>query len=315
MAKIKKVYQKQFTTVDNTILNDESVTWKAKGLFTYLWSKPDNWNYSVKEVSRHAKDGRDSTSDGVQELEAHGYLKREQIKKKGSFGSSVWTLSERPIFKKQIKNDKPTIPNTDNPLPEEPLTGNPSTDLPMTEKSSTENPALLNTDIQNTDSTNNGMTNKDDDDRVHARKDEQIRGEDPFTLASQANINVNSSLHLPIFVEFVQTLGKSVVCWAIRRTADNASHPNWQYLQTVLKNLEANSVRTVEQAEQLSEKHRQEQKLKQQGKSKYGKRPPINEPMPEWFKQQQEQEKQGKPDQGNWMDQLPDESEVPMPDD
>ena len=156
---------------------------------------------------------------------------------------------------------------------------------------------------------------KDDDDSVPARKDEQVRDEDPFTLASQANINVNSGLHLPIFVEFVQTLGKSVVCWAIRRTADNASHPNWQYLQTVLKNLEANSVRTVEQAEQLSEKHRQEQKLKQQGKSKYGKRPPINEPMPEWFKQQQEQEKQGKSDQGSWMDQLPDESEVPMPDD
>ncbi len=156
---------------------------------------------------------------------------------------------------------------------------------------------------------------KDDDDSVPARKDEQVRDEDPFTLASQANINVNSGLHLPIFVEFVQTLGKSVVCWAIRRTADNASHPNWQYLQTVLKNLEANSVRTVEQAEQLSEKHRQEQKLKQQGKSKYGKRPPINEPMPEWFKRQQEQGKQGKSDQGNWMDQLPDESEVPMPDD
>lgn len=50
-------------------------------------------------------------------------------------------------------------------------------------------------------------------------------------------------------------------------------------------------------------------------RQRYGKRPPINEPMPEWFKRQQEQEKQGKSDQGNWMDQLPDESEVPMPDD
>ncbi|MCH5384552.1 DnaD domain protein [Limosilactobacillus reuteri] len=156
---------------------------------------------------------------------------------------------------------------------------------------------------------------KDDDDSVPARKDEQVRDEDPFALASQANINVNSGLHLPIFVEFVQTLGEPVVCWAVRKTADSASHPNWQYLQTVLKNLEANSVRTVEQAEQLSEKHRQEQKLKQQGKPKYGKRAPINEPMPKCFKQQQEQGKQGKLDQGNWMDQLPDESEVPIPDD
>ncbi|WP_225417080.1 conserved phage C-terminal domain-containing protein [Limosilactobacillus reuteri] len=50
-------------------------------------------------------------------------------------------------------------------------------------------------------------------------------------------------------------------------------------------------------------------------RQRYGKRAPINEPMPERFKKQQEQEKQGKPDQGNWMDQLPDESEVPMQDD
>ncbi|MCD7138770.1 conserved phage C-terminal domain-containing protein [Limosilactobacillus balticus] len=47
-------------------------------------------------------------------------------------------------------------------------------------------------------------------------------------------------------------------------------------------------------------------------RQRYGKRAPINEPMPECFKHEQEQKEQ---DQGNWMDQLPDESEVPMPDD
>ncbi|MEY8295013.1 conserved phage C-terminal domain-containing protein [Limosilactobacillus caviae] len=45
-------------------------------------------------------------------------------------------------------------------------------------------------------------------------------------------------------------------------------------------------------------------------RQRYGKRAPINEPMPEWFKHEQEQKEQGEPDQGNWMDQLPDESEV-----
>ncbi|WP_225415508.1 conserved phage C-terminal domain-containing protein, partial [Limosilactobacillus reuteri] len=37
-------------------------------------------------------------------------------------------------------------------------------------------------------------------------------------------------------------------------------------------------------------------------RQRYGKRAPINEPMPEWFKKQQEQKEQGEPDQGNWMD-------------
>lgn len=45
-------------------------------------------------------------------------------------------------------------------------------------------------------------------------------------------------------------------------------------------------------------------------RQRYGKRAPINEPTPKWFKREQEQKEQGKPDQGNWMDQLPDESEV-----
>ena len=45
-------------------------------------------------------------------------------------------------------------------------------------------------------------------------------------------------------------------------------------------------------------------------RQRYGKRAPITEPTPEWFKREQEQKEQGEPDQGNWMDQLPDESEV-----
>lgn len=129
MPKIRKQYQKGFTTLDNTPLNDKSLTWKAKGLFVYLWSKPDDWDYRVTEVAKHSKDGIGSTSTGVTELEQAGYLKRKQKNENGVFGDSVWTLSERPIFK------------------------NPISDNPYTEKPYTQNRALLNTDKQNTDST------------------------------------------------------------------------------------------------------------------------------------------------------------------
>ena len=135
MPKIRKQYQKGFTTLDNTPLNDESLSWKAKGLFAYLWSKPDDWDYRVTEVARHATDGIGSTSTGVNELEQAGYLKRKQKNKNGVFGDSVWTLSEKPIFKK-------------------PITENPRSDNPITDKPYTENRLLLNTDELNTNSTN-----------------------------------------------------------------------------------------------------------------------------------------------------------------
>ena len=274
MAKIKKVYQKGFTTVDNTILNDEVASWKAKGLFTYLWSKPDNWNYSVKEVSKHAKDGRDSTSDGVQELEELGYLKREQKNEKGSFGSSVWTLSERPIFKNQAKTKKEETPKPDKSLTENPSTGNPSTDLSSSEKSSTENPALLNTDLLNTDITNNGVTNHE--------SPKAPKGDDPFRLAQELNINVSGGTHMPMFVSYIDRLGAELVCYALRKTNEQANNPGWRYLIAVLNRLESDGITTVQQAQE------QDAKRRQKNQQRYGhkKQGNLKEPLPDWFKDQ-----------------------------
>lgn len=315
MAKIKKVYQSRFTTVDNAILNDKLVSWKAKGLFTYLWSKPDNWNYSVKEVSKHAKDGRDSTSDGVQELEEHGYLKREQINAKGSFGSSVWTLSELPIFKKQGKNDKPATPNTDKPLTEKPMTGNPSTDLPMTEKSSTENPALLNTDIQNTDNTNKRLTNNG----VIKNKG-QAQPAQPSIAAQRREVveylNQKTGKHFKPNADgnkriIEPRLKEGYTVDEMKKVIDNMyslwhgvtfrnGEPGDNYLkpETLFRSSKIDGYLNATPSTANNQSQR------------YGKRAPINEPMPEWFKHEQEQKEQSKPDQGNWMDQLPDESEV-----
>lgn len=159
MPKIKKQYQSNFTTVDNTVSNDSSLSWKAKGLFQYLWSKPDNWNYTATEVSKHAKDGIDATSSGINELEEHGYLKRTQENKKGCFGGTAWTLSEKPIFKKKAKEPKREKPITENPESVKPSTGNPVPENPITENPRLLNTELLNTDIPNTELNNNGVSN------------------------------------------------------------------------------------------------------------------------------------------------------------
>lgn len=133
-------------------------------------------------------------------------------------------------------------------------------------------------------------TTRDDDDNARTRETDFSQTEDdPFTLASQANINVNSGYHMPIFVDFIDTLGSPVVCWAIRKTADSASHPNWSYLLSVMKDLEANSVRTVEQAEELSAQHRK-QTVKAHSRPRYGHQH-IEEPLPDWAKKQDKPKK------------------------
>ena len=83
------------------------------------------------------------------------------------------------------------------------------------------------------------------------------------------------------------------------------------FLSSIFNSWRQQHISTLEQAQKANENHEKNTYNQRQQRNYYRKRPPINEPMPEWFKRQQAQEKQGKSDQrGNWMDQLPDESEV-----
>lgn len=83
-----------------------------------------------------------------------------------------------------------------------------------------------------------------------------------------------------------------------------------RFLNSVFNSWQQQHITTLEEAKKANENHERNAYNSRQQRNNYRKRPPVNEPMPAWYKKQQEQEKQGKSDQGNWMDQLPDESEV-----
>lgn len=133
--KIKKVYQKRFTTVDNLVLNDTNLSWKAKGLFVYLWSQADEWNFYETEVVKHSIDGIASLKSGLKELEQQGYLKRQRKRDdKGQLKENEWFLSDNPMFE------------------------NPMLDNPMLENPMLENSTLTNTNNNNTNNNNNNIT-------------------------------------------------------------------------------------------------------------------------------------------------------------
>lgn len=233
MARIKKIKIKGFTIIDNDVINDDRMHLKALGLFAYMWSKPDDWQFYVSEIASHFKDGESAVSSAMKELMTLGYLKRTQNRKDGRFSNYDYVLRELPK-----RENYGSVPKGDFPKPEKPIPKKPNP----------ENRGLLNTDHTNTD-----HTNKDDDDQTV---------EDAFNLAQLAGINVNSGLNLPVFTDYIDRLGNELVCYAIRRTNDVAQHPSWSYLKTVLKSLEDNHVKTVEQAEKLSKKYGQSRKGK-----------------------------------------------------
>ena len=63
-----------FVQIDKNALQDERLSWKAKGLLAYLLSLPDDWQIYINELKNHAKDGRDSTRTAMNELIKFGYI-------------------------------------------------------------------------------------------------------------------------------------------------------------------------------------------------------------------------------------------------
>lgn len=122
MVRIRKEYSKGFTTTSNTIIRDERLTWKARGIFNYLWSMPNDWDFYAKEVAKHAKDGIHSLDSGLEELAKYGYLERTRLRdKKGRFGAPVWVLHDDPADVQKPKCDFPIL---DNPILEKPILEN-----------------------------------------------------------------------------------------------------------------------------------------------------------------------------------------------
>jgi predicted transcriptional regulator len=134
---------RNFTTVDNTGINDTRLSWKAKGLLVYLLSKPDDWQVYVSQLKTASKDGRDSTANGLEELVKFGYVKKEEKRaENGQFGYD-YEVYEQPIKVEKGNTD------TDKPLRK---TRNGKTVTENTELLNTERPSTekLKTDRENT---------------------------------------------------------------------------------------------------------------------------------------------------------------------
>ena len=105
MSNIERIKKRGYTITDNQIIKDERLSWKARGIFQYLWAMPSDWNFYVDEVAKHSKDGIKALKSGLSELEKYGYLKRIMLRdEKGLFGEMSWKLSDTGVFTVSTKN-------------------------------------------------------------------------------------------------------------------------------------------------------------------------------------------------------------------
>ncbi|PFW31866.1 replication protein [Bacillus cereus] len=107
MATFRVNKSKNYTTINNTGLRDERLSWKAKGILAYILSLPDDWVFYMEEISTHAKDGIDSLRVGMKELKKYGYVRRFPVKnEKGKITNWETIIYEVPLV------ENPTLLST-----------------------------------------------------------------------------------------------------------------------------------------------------------------------------------------------------------
>ena len=74
------VKNENYSVISNGFIRRKDLSWKAKGILTYILTLPDDWKINLNEITTHATDGEKSFRSGWKELETTGYIKRYPVR-------------------------------------------------------------------------------------------------------------------------------------------------------------------------------------------------------------------------------------------
>lgn len=101
--KIEKT--KDFTIMSNFHLRDRNLSFKAKGLLSFMLILPPDWDYSLKDLCVISKENRDAISSTLKEFQDNHYLEIENVR--GNKGY----LYEKPHILEQDNENNPDMEN------------------------------------------------------------------------------------------------------------------------------------------------------------------------------------------------------------
>ena len=137
MSIIRAARKSQFYTLPTATIDDDRLSWEARGLLIYLLSKPDHWKVQVKDLINRTKNaigrpaGRDKVYTILNELRAAGYIVRSFNREGGNFIGVEYEIADTPDLEAGAEyvrslESKDTPPFTDKPETVESVGAEPS---------------------------------------------------------------------------------------------------------------------------------------------------------------------------------------------
>ena len=85
-----------YVMIDRRPIDNPKLSYKAKGILTYLMSRPDGWEVSVSDMIKKASDGEASVRSGLKELKLAGHMKYTKMREKGRITGWLIEVFEIP---------------------------------------------------------------------------------------------------------------------------------------------------------------------------------------------------------------------------
>ena len=100
MNKLNNYIKKNFTIIPNDIIRNKNISDRARFIFCYMASMPDDWKFYQGAMAKELGYTKDTLRKYIDELLTTGYLHREQRREEGKFDSYDYTLNFIPSGKK-----------------------------------------------------------------------------------------------------------------------------------------------------------------------------------------------------------------------
>ena len=147
MAVFRVEKNRDYTVMSNHHLRNTDLSLKSKGLLSQMLSLPEEWDYTLKGLSKINREGIDAIREAIRELERAGYVTRTRVRnEKGQLGAADYVIHEFPVLPKPI---------LENPTLDKPVSENPTLENPMQENPTQLNKELSSKELSNTDLLNN----------------------------------------------------------------------------------------------------------------------------------------------------------------
>lgn len=270
MATFRIQKTENYVVLDKGFLNNAELSWQAKGLLAYMLALPNDWTFSVADLTNRSKNGRDATKAIINELSLAGYIKKEQGRAaQGKFGKTVFLVFETP-----------NSPTTEKPL----------TDIPSTEKPSTENPPLLINKLLNNDLLNNNYDDEDDNKATPANQPPPKK-QTAYSFYQANGFGALADHVIDKVGIWIDDLSEELVIHAMKLAVENNA-VRWNYVETILKDWFGKKFTTLAQVEADRLRFEAQKNQKAARPQNYRKQNGRQEHVPDWFNRRNEQQPQ-----------------------